>query len=139
MFISIETICYNKMGINMAGEEKTVEFETYTRTTLGRPAVFYLPAEKLVGGVAMRIHDFLFKNFGGYTAEKGNISGCWENNERIEYNQHIRYTVAFLGKERIPDLEKFLSDIGREIGEKAIYLETGEDSWIIYPKMQGMQ
>ena len=30
-------------------------------------------------------------------------------------------------------LEEFIASIGDELSEKAIYFETGKDSWLIYP------
>ena len=41
--------------------------------------------------------------------------------------------VSFRGKERIPKLQKFLAEICSVMREECIYLETGENSWLIYP------
>ena len=119
-------------------EGKRVEFKEYIRTSLGRPAVFYFPSIKINdhknGNLSLKIHNFLIENFGGYTAEKGSVLGYWQDNGSTEYNENIKYTIAFEGKHKIPVLEKFLAEIAAKISEKAIYLETGEDSWLIYPK-----
>jgi hypothetical protein len=45
----------------------------------------------------------------------------------------IEVKVSFKGKERIPKLQKFLAGMCRLMGEECLYLETGEDSWLIYP------
>lgn len=109
----------------------------YEKTPLGRPAVFFLPSIKINNPekkIKEEIGDFLLKEFGGYTLQSGNIEGCWRGKSGMNYDQSLVYTVAFLGKDRIPTLEKFLAGIAKEIGEEAIYLETGEDSWLIKPK-----
>ncbi|MDE1825241.1 MAG: hypothetical protein KGH77_03305 [Candidatus Micrarchaeota archaeon] len=126
-----------KNGANQK-EAKNIEFKDYIRVPLGRPAVFYLPSIKIndpkSGNLSLKIHNFLIENFGGYTAEKGSILGYWQDNGSTEYNENIKYTIAFEGKHKIPVLEKFLAEIADKISEKAVYLETGEDSWLIYPK-----
>jgi hypothetical protein len=52
---------------------------------LGAPAVFLLPSLKLKepapSGISgeVRLHRFLMDNFGGYTAQAGNIFGYWRD------------------------------------------------------------
>jgi len=106
---------------------------------LGRMAVFLIPSFKLKKRnddgktVEDMIHQFLIKNFSGYTVEAGNIFGYWRNEDNEEeYGEHRRFTVAFKGKEKIPILEEFLVKIAKLIDENCIYLETGEDAWLVY-------
>lgn len=119
----------------------------YKKVSLGRMAVFLLPSLKLKSrdknGITIeeKIHQFLLAHFSGYTASSGTIFGFWKegNKKRELYGEHKEYKVSFVGKERIPILENFLARIARETGEQCIYLETGEDAWLIYPNahMQG--
>ncbi|MCL4437619.1 hypothetical protein M1513_01085 [Patescibacteria group bacterium] len=111
------------------------------KESLGRMAVFLLPSLKLEQrdqkGKTIKdiVHDFLVKNFNGYTVETGNIFGYWKQKDgRIEYGEHRKFTVAFVGKNKIPILEIFIARIAYAIGEECVYLETGEDSWLIYSK-----
>lgn len=109
----------------------------YEKISLGRPAVFYLPSNKINDpskeSLKQELHNFLLKEFGGYTVERGNIVGYWLGKRGVNYDESVRYTIAFPGKERIPVLERGLIKIAKELGEEAIYIETGEDSWLILP------
>lgn len=107
--------------------------------SLGRPAHFFIPAHKwhnFPNGkyVSDRVHDFLMANYGGYTL-RGPFKGNWRPQQGaypiVESVMEIK--VAFEGKERIPELQKFLADLCALINEECLYLETGEDSFLIYP------
>ena len=110
--------------------------------SLGRMAVFLLPSLKLkerkkLGQTFEEIvHQFLMKNFGGYTASAGNIFGFWrdEQSGREWYGEHREYKVSFRGRDRVSMLQQFLSRMAGELGEESIYLEYGEDAWLIYAR-----
>jgi len=53
------------------------------------------------------IHDFLMRNFGGFTMTSGNINGYFQDNE---YDEHREYQVAVKGKNLIT-LQEFLAEI----------------------------
>jgi hypothetical protein len=113
----------------------------YRKVSLGRMAVFLLPSLKLKARgqdgvpVEQRVHDFLIANFAGYTVETGNILGFWRDDGGQElYGEHRLFRVAFTSEDRVPELEAFLARVASEIGEQSIYLETGEDAWLIYPR-----
>lgn len=103
------------------------------KESLGRMAVFLIPAKKLGNGIEERIERFLLDEYGGYTASTTNSTGWWKDGtgER-HYDLHREYKASFPGKERIAKLEGFLAEIARDAGEDCIYLETGEDAWLIY-------
>jgi len=116
---------------------------SYRRVSLGRMAVFLLPSLKLKRTmkdgwtVEERIGKHLIDEYGGYTSSAGNTFGYWKDEAgEVGYSEHRVFTVSFEGKERIASLEQFLAEIAVELGEKCIYLETGEDSWLIYPVVQ---
>jgi hypothetical protein len=113
----------------------------YEKVSLGRMAVFLLPSLKLklrrqADGrtVEEHVHQFLLSHFDGYTAATGNIHGWWRNRGEEHYGEHREFKVAFAGKDRIAVLEGFLADVAVEICEQTIYIETGEDAWLIVPK-----
>lgn len=113
---------------------------SYRKESLGRMAVFLLPSLQLksrgADGTLLeeRIHKFLLANFSAYTAQAGNIFGYWKDRQgRDVYGEHKVYKVSFEGKDRIAVLETFLAEIAVDMGEECIYLETGEDAWLIYP------
>lgn len=109
------------------------------KESLGRMAHFLLPMQKVatrrVGGKLLRdhVHEFLLTEFASYSAQDG-ITGWWRDPlTSIEhFDLHTLYKVSFVGKDRIPVLEAFLERIAAEINEICIYLETGEDAWLIY-------
>lgn len=111
--------------------------ENYNLQSLGRMAVFYIPSKKAIEKYYdIKIRDFLLKEFGACTATLGNFCGWWKSDEsgEMHYDEHIEFKVAFAGKERIPILVEFLGRIAKELGEECVYLETGEDAWLVYPK-----
>lgn len=112
--------------------------------SLGRPAHFFIPARKWEGEYASDykfrgktvntlVHEFLMGNYNGYSVR--NCKGHWRasKKERTYVEDVVEIKVSFRGKDRIPKLQKFLAGMCRLMNEKCIYLETGEDSWLIYP------
>ncbi len=112
----------------------------YEKVSLGMPAIFYLPSLKINADeykeVKSKLHKFLLKEFGGYTAEKGGMAGYWVDGTTLDYTENIKYTVAVGKHKSMGILEEFIASIGDELSEKAIYFETGKDSWLIYPIRQ---
>ena len=110
--------------------------------SLGRMAVFLLPSLKLKQkkkrGESYEdiVHDFLMKRFSGYTASAGNIFGYWRDDTtgRESYGEHKEYKVSFRGKNRVAILKEFLSELAGELDEDSIYLEYGEDAWLVYAR-----
>ena len=108
--------------------------------SLGRMAVFLLPSLKLKRRQRRGrsydevVHLFLMKQFGGYTASAGNIFGFWRHEQtgREYYGEHREYKVSFRGKDRVAMLQRFLSRLARDLGEETIYLEYGEDAWLVH-------
>lgn len=111
--------------------------KNYKLQSLGRMAVFYIPSKKArEKNCDTEIRDFLLKEFGACTATLGNFCGWWKSDEsgEMHYDEHIEFKVAFVGKERIPILASFLAKVAKELNEECIYLETGEDAWLVYPE-----
>jgi hypothetical protein len=112
--------------------------------SLGRMAVFLLPSlklkqrEKLGRTYEEIVHQFLMKHFGGYTASAGNIFGFWRNEAsgREWYGEHREYKVSFRGRDRVAMLQRFLARLAEDLGEESIYLEYGEDAWLVYARPQ---
>lgn len=107
--------------------------------SLGRMAVFLLPSlkmkqKKLGKSYEEIVHHFLMKHFAGYTASAGNIFGFWRDGKmrRDYYGEHKEYKVSFRGRDRVVMLQRFLSRLAGELGEESIYLEYGEDAWLVY-------
>jgi len=82
----------------------------YREHNLGTSVAFLLPSLKLkepsLNGpsVENRLHTFLMENFGGYTAQAGNIFGYWrDENVHDSYGEHREFSVASPDEEKIPD------------------------------------
>lgn len=111
------------------------------KVSLGRMAVFLIPAKKLSvvlpGGVLtieQCIQEFLLSEYGGFTASSTTTTGWWKGKAGdVHYDEHREYKVSFPGKERIKRLDGFLAMIAKDINEECIYVETGEDAWLVYP------
>lgn len=111
----------------------------HRRESLGRMATFLMPSLKLktrlADGTTVEeyLHTVLMQSFGGYTAGSATLFGFWRSDDgRDFYGEHREYKVAFEGKERIKELEVVIAAIARSVGEQCIYLETGEDAWLIF-------
>src|SRR3954454_13477560 len=101
----------------------------YREQRPGAPAMSLLPSLKLKqpahGGSSpeSRLHDFLMKNFGGYTAQAGNIFGYWRDSDgRDSYGEHREYTVALPEPSKLCTLKTFLAQTAKDLGEECIYL-----------------
>lgn len=110
--------------------------------SLGKPAHFFIPATKWDNleyqfrqkPVKTLVHEFLIANYNGYTV-KGPFPGLWRPSKKSDTvgEQVIEVQASFLGKERIPKLQKFLAGMCSLMKEECMYLETGEDSFLVYP------
>lgn len=111
----------------------------YTEVSLGRPAVFYLPSDKMatiIDGQKCRdmVTEFLKSEYGGFTDEGNSHNGFWLNSDGHKYeDKYQRYQVSFKGKRRIPKLKRFLAYLAKALDEECIFLQTGEDAFLIYP------
>ena len=107
---------------------------------LGSSAVFLLPSLKLkepASGVSneARLHAFLMDNFGGYTAQAGNIFGYWRSEAGEDsYGEHREFSVAFANHSKVALLKGFLATLARELREECIYLRIGDETSLIYPQ-----
>lgn len=112
----------------------------YQEQRLGATAVFLLPSLKLkqlsssVSNEA-RLHAFLLDNFGGYTAQAGNIFGYWRSPAgKDSYGEHREFSVAFANESKVEVLKTFLAKLARELHEECIYLRIGDVTSLIYPQ-----
>lgn len=108
---------------------------------LGAPAVFLLPSLKLKepardgASPESRLHDFLMENFGGYTAQAGNIFGYWkEASGAASYGEHREFTVSLSDPGKDPLLKRYLAGLAREMDEQCIYLRIAGETYLIYPQ-----
>ena len=105
--------------------------------SLGRMAVFCIPAwkwshpykiDEKMHVIGDYVGAFLSENYNGYIV-RGPFMGRWNSvSEDV-----IEVKASFLGKDRIPKLHKFLAKLCTIMGEECIYLETGEDAFLVYP------
>ena len=111
----------------------------YRERSLGIAVVFLLPSLKLkepsLNGPSIenRLHTFLMDNFGGYTAQAGNIFGYWREDGRDSYGEHREFSVAAPDASKLPRLKEFLAGMAQDLKEDCIYFRTGETASLIYP------
>jgi hypothetical protein len=111
--------------------------------SLGRIAVFYVPAAKMVDpaygrdGMVPRdlFERFFLEKFGGLTHEESKIRGQWTSpdGQKVFTDLHERYEVSFAGKEATAAFLEFLSEICGLLQEESIYLTMGSRSWLVKP------
>ena len=113
----------------------------YRERNLGGSVVFLLPSLKLKEpslegpSIENRLHGFLMDNFGGYTAQAGNIFGYWrEDDGRHSYGEHREFSVAAPDASKIPMLKQFLAEMARDLNEECIYFRSGHEASLIYPE-----
>ena len=127
---------------------KTAHRKTKTRKkrmkfreqALGSTAVFLLPSLKLKEpalkgpSVESRLHSFLMDNFGGYTAQAGNIFGYWRSGSAPDsYGEHREFSVALGDKAQLSLLKEFLATTAVDLKEECLLLRAGDKSWLISP------
>ena len=107
---------------------------------LGSTADFLVPSLKLKEPAAAglsnegRLHAFLMDNFGGYTAQAGNIFGYWRSEDGTDsYGEHREFSVAFPDETNAALLKDFLATLARDLHEECIYLRVGDEASLIYP------
>jgi hypothetical protein len=111
----------------------------YRERSLGTAVVFLLPSLKLkepsLNGPSIenRLHSFLMDNFGGYTAQAGNIFGYWREDKRHSYGEHCEFSIAAPDASKLPRLKEFLAGMAQDLKEDCIYFRTGETASLIYP------
>ena len=102
----------------------------YRERELGPSIAFLLPSLKLKEpslqgpSIEDRLHRFLMEQFGGYTAQAGNIFGYWREYGRDSYGEHREFNVAAPEPEQIAKLKEFLAAMARELGEECIYFRA---------------
>ena len=113
---------------------------SYREQSLGTAVVFLLPSLKLkepsLNGATVenRLHTFLMDNFGGYTAQAGNIFGFWRDGRgRDSYGEHREFSVAFVEEAKLPMLKEFVAKMAQELEEECIYLRAGHTASLVYP------
>src|ERR1700759_5715891 len=110
---------------------------TYREQRLGATAVFLLPSLKLKQPSSDvsnegRLHTFLMENFGGYTAQAGNIFGYWRSEAGEDsYGEHREFSVAFANDSKVGLLKDFLAKLARELHEECIYLRIGNETLLV--------
>ena len=111
----------------------------YRERSLGTPVMFLLPSLKLKEpslhgpSIENRLHTFLMDNFGGYTAQAGNIFGYWREDGRDSYGEHREFSVAAPDASKHPMLKEFLAQLTRDLNEECVYLRIGGTASLIYP------
>jgi hypothetical protein len=112
----------------------------YREHNLGTSVAFLLPSLKLKEPapdglpVEHRLHTFLMDNFGGYTAQAGNIFGYWRDDTgRDSYGEHREFSVASPDAAKLPMLKEFLAGMARDLKEECIYLRIGQAAALLYP------
>ena len=111
----------------------------YTIVDLGRPAVFHIPTTKLscaMGNTSVEeaIKSFLMEHFTAFSATTPPNFGVWmDETEKIHYDECRRYEVSFVGKEKIPKLLEFLTDVALATNEICLYVSAGQYTCLLYP------
>ncbi|HVA51659.1 MAG TPA: hypothetical protein VNH11_35290 [Pirellulales bacterium] len=109
-------------------------------TPLGKMTAFYIPAHKLDAparehGATPRdtIHRFLIEHFRAYTHAPSLVKGFWLDDQgRMQHDVLERFEVSFGAEHEFERLVGFLRQICASLGEEAIYLTRGEESFLVH-------
>jgi len=110
--------------------------------SLGRMAIFFLPIKKLRQVCGEQTHESaidkeLIARYEGLSKITGHVEGCYRMKSEIVDDDHVRYEVSFLGKNKVIEFVEFLKEVCRRLGEESIYLTMGEKSYLVQPKERG--
>jgi hypothetical protein len=133
-------VIYNSLKVSKAGSKAGTPAMA-TITPLGKMTLFYIPSHKLdLPGPAVadtprgRIHQFLMQHYQAYTHMPLPVKGFWLSPDRaIEHDVLERFEVSFASEEEFQRLLEFLGQLGQDLGEDAIYLTRGEESFLVGP------
>jgi hypothetical protein len=108
-------------------------------TPLGKMTLFYVPSHKLdVPGAdgdatpRARIHDFLMHRYKAYTHTPSPVKGFWlDERKAVVHDVLERFEVSFGSEPEFEQLVTFLRQLCRSLGEQAIYLTRGEESFLV--------
>ena len=108
-------------------------------TPLGKMTLFYIPSHKLdvpgpVGEHTPRgqIHAFLIQHYRAYTHTPSPVKGFWLSADRALLHDVLeRFEVSFESEEGFQRLVEFLGQLCLALGEDAIYLTRGEESFLV--------
>lgn len=114
-------------------------------TSLGKMTAFYIPAHKLDAPVADQtatpratIHQFLIENFRAYTHSPSLVKGFWlDEGGRMSHDVLERFEVSFGAEAEFERLVSFLRHICGDLGEEAVYLTRGEESFLVHKAQTG--
>lgn len=112
--------------LKLSEKESGIETED-----LGRPAVFYLPKDRLSAGALEKIKEFLSEHYRFFQIKREDGLSDWTGGG--ESRKEAMFKASFAGKESVSELKNFLAKLSEEINEPGIYLETGEDAFLIRP------
>jgi hypothetical protein len=109
-------------------------------TPLGKMTAFYIPAHKLdvpspEQGATPRgtIHQFLIEHFRAYTHSPSLVKGFWvDDRGRMSHDVLERFEVSFGAETDFERLVAFLRRTCAALGEEAVYLTRGEDSFLVH-------
>ncbi|HVX11186.1 MAG TPA: hypothetical protein VHC22_08405 [Pirellulales bacterium] len=108
-------------------------------TPLGKMTAFYIPAHKLDApspdGPSPRgtIHQFLIEHFRAYTHSPSLVKGFWvDDRGRMSHDVLERFEVSFGAEVDFERLVGFLRRMCNDLGEEAIYLTRGEESFLVH-------
>ncbi len=108
-------------------------------TPLGKMTLFYVPSHKLdVPGPGQaatpraEIHDFLMRHYKAYTHTPSPVKGFWlDEDKAVVHDVLERFEVSFGSEQEFERLVTFLRQLCRSLGEQAIYLTRGEESFLV--------
>lgn len=109
-------------------------------TPLGTMTAFYIPAHKLdapsaIDGATPRatIHQFLIERFRAYTHAPSLVKGFWLDDAGHMWHDVLeRFEVSFGAESEFDELVAFLRVTCAALGEDAIYLTRGEESFLVH-------
>lgn len=109
-------------------------------TPLGKMTAFYIPAHKLDApagehGPTPRstIHQFLIEHFRAYTHTPSLVKGYWlDDQAHMQHDVLERFEVSFGAEPEFERLVGFLRRMAANLGEAAIYLTRGEESFLVH-------
>jgi hypothetical protein len=109
-------------------------------TPLGKVTLFYVPSNKLdvpgpTGTASPRgqIHEFLMGRYQAYTHTPSAVKGFWlDFQQAVQHDVLERFEVSFQSEREFEELVTFLRGLCQSLGEQAIYLTRGDESFLVH-------
>jgi hypothetical protein len=89
----------------------------------------YNDGQRIPAKVFRKFEDKLLEIAGGFSID-GIMAGGWMDNNELYRDRSRKYIIAVANNKKLKEIRQAVIEIGRELGQKAMYFEIKRDAEI---------